>query len=103
MSYRISGEVCATLSDLSPAQVAETTGFSRDTIYREIKTGRLAAYKRRGQLRVTPHALGEWREQGKVQPELAESPMPEPTVLSRPRPLGGSFASRLKAIEGGRG
>lgn len=89
------------MSDLSPAQVADQTGFSRDTIYREINAGRLVAYKRRGRLKVTAQALDQWRAEGKVQPQAAESPMPEPVRLPTPQAKGGSFAQRLRAIEGG--
>lgn len=89
------------MSDMSPARVAALTGFSRDTIYREIGSGRLPAYRRRGRLRVTVEALDEWRELGKVRPRPVESPMPDPAVPSHGRPPAGRFAATLRSIEGG--
>lgn len=49
----------------TPAQVAEMYGVSDETIYREIRSGRLRAKHKRGQSRkwfITDDALREWAE-----------------------------------------
>lgn len=49
----------------SPAQIAEMYGVSTETIYREIRSGRLKGRHKRGQSRkwfVTDEALREWAE-----------------------------------------
>jgi excisionase family DNA binding protein len=83
--------------DLSPAEAAQQTRLSRTLIYREIERGHRRAYKVGGQLRITPEALAEWKDQHAVVPR-PRTPTYEPVPRAREVPGSGSFASELKAI-----
>lgn len=87
------------MPDLSPLEVARTTGLSRSAIYQEIERGNLAAYKVGNRLRIEPDALAQWKERCRVRPR-SEPPIYEPLPSAGRRPRSDSFARELAAIEG---
>jgi excisionase family DNA binding protein len=61
----------------SVAELAEITGYHRDSIYRAIESGTLAAVKPRGKWLIAGTAINEWLHTGRV-------PAPEPPTLAAP-------------------
>jgi excisionase family DNA binding protein len=52
---------------MSPEEVAELTGWSKDVIYEEIRSGRLRARHKRGEIRkwwITVDDMDEWIQHG---------------------------------------
>lgn len=47
---------------LSPSEVADLTGLSKNSIYRAIEDGELRAFKLRSRLRVDPDDIHDWLE-----------------------------------------
>ena len=53
---------------LSPRQVADAYGLSRQTIYRAINRGELSASKLCGRIRISPGAVAEWIVASRIAP-----------------------------------
>ena len=82
---------------LSPREVAELAGVSYHSVLREIKAGRLRAYKLCGKVRIQPEDYSAWLGANLIEPVAPRQPRVPKS--SRP-PAAGSLAS-LRAIERG--
>jgi excisionase family DNA binding protein len=61
----------------SVAELAEITGYHRDSIYRAIESGALAAAKPRGKWLIAGTAINEWLDTGRTTAQ-------EPRALAAP-------------------
>jgi excisionase family DNA binding protein len=57
---------------LTVERVAELTGLSRRSVYREVDAGGLDAYRLRGRVRIPEAALESWLEARRVSPRKRE-------------------------------
>lgn len=83
---------------LGPQDIADLTGIGYHSVLREIKAGRLAAYKLRGKIRVRPADYEAWLGANLIQPVAPAKPR-APKRSSGPAEAG-SLAS-LRAMERG--
>jgi excisionase family DNA binding protein len=65
----------------SVAELADVTGYHRDSIYRAIESGALAAAKPRGKWLIAGAAINAW-----LHPADAEAPASRPAAVSAPAP-----------------
>ncbi|MGH2968383.1 MAG: helix-turn-helix domain-containing protein, partial [Solirubrobacteraceae bacterium] len=61
--------------------MADVTGYHRDSIYRAIESGALAAAKPRGKWLIAGAAINAW-----LRPDRAETPVARPVAVSAPAP-----------------
>jgi excisionase family DNA binding protein len=76
----------------SVAEVADVTGYHRDSIYRAIESGALAAAKPRGKWLIAGAAINAW-----LRPATAETPVSRPVAVSAPAPSRSARAPRRGA------
>lgn len=62
------------LPALSPRQVGDAYGLSRQAIYRAIDRGELSASKLCGRIRISPGAVAEWIAASRIEPREAVRP-----------------------------
>lgn len=84
------------MSDLSPAEVAEDFGVSREAIYRAIQDGELPAYKVRGRLRVEAAELAAFKARNTIQPR-PKTPAYEPKPRQR-HSVSDDYLRELRAV-----
>ena len=75
----------------SVAELADVTGYHRDSIYRAIESGALAAAKPRGKWLIAGAAINAW-----LRP-AAEAPASRPVAVSAPAPPRSAKAPRRGA------
>jgi hypothetical protein len=78
---------------LTPADVAQWSGFSLKTVYRAIRSGTLEASQPTARYRITPDAYERW-----VFSRRSEGQAPSTEVVPATRPIEGSL-ERLRRIE----
>lgn len=87
------------LPALSPQQVADAYGLSRQAIYRAIDRGELSASKLCGRIRIAPGALAEWILASRIVPREAVRPVSRADV--REAAAGdASLAAAFKRLDG---
>ena len=82
---------------MTPARVAERSGYCVRTIYREIRAGRLGVLKIRHRYRITEEDYWLWLRASRVSPVAHRRAATSPPVAP---PIRGSLAV-LRAIEEG--
>src|SRR3954464_12022479 len=78
----------------SVAELASITGYHRDSIYRAIESGALAAAKPRGKWLIAGAAINAW-----LRPADAKTPASRPVAVSGPAPPRTAKAPRRGASE----
>jgi excisionase family DNA binding protein len=76
----------------SVAELADVTGYHRDSIYRAIESGELAAAKPRGKWLIAGAAINAW-----LRPAAAETPVTRPVAVSAPAPPRSAKSTRRGA------
>jgi excisionase family DNA binding protein len=66
----------------SVAELADITGYHRDSIYRAIESGALSAAKPGGKWLIAGAAINAWLDAATAKPEPRQ-PMPLPPIISR--------------------
>src|SRR3954453_4172398 len=95
-SPRPGGEASMTFGDrfYSVAELADVTGHPRDSIYRAIESGALAAVKPRGKWLIAGAAINAWLAAGRVAsttaPRAPGAPAEARATLAAPARRGGS-------------
>jgi excisionase family DNA binding protein len=88
----------------SVAELADVTGYHRDSIYRAIQSGSLAAAKPSGKWLIAGSAINSWLHSGRVaRPELGPAaPRPSPGRRTSPGARGSfrDLARRSKTMTG---
>ena len=64
----------------SVAELADITGYHRDSIYRAIERGALSAAKPGGKWLIAGAAINAWLEAATAKPEPRRTPSPSPIV-----------------------
>lgn len=84
---------------LSPRQVADAYGLSRQAIYRAIDRGELSASKLCGRIRISPGAVAEWVLASRIEPREAVQTASRQDV--RESGIGGaSLAAAFNRLDG---
>jgi excisionase family DNA binding protein len=76
----------------SVAELADVTGYHRDSIYRAIESGALAAAKPRGKWLIAGAAINAW-----LHPPDTAAPVSRAAVVSAPAPPRSATATRRGA------
>jgi excisionase family DNA binding protein len=76
----------------SVAELADVTGYHRDSIYRAIESGALVAAKPGGKWLIAGAAINAWLEAATTKPELGR-PVPPPPTIRRPAEVTSSERS----------
>jgi excisionase family DNA binding protein len=68
----------------SVAELADITGYHRDSIYRAIESGALIAAKPGGKWLIAGAAINTWLEAATAKPEARRPPRPSATIRGTP-------------------